>query len=125
MHVPTAGLLALGSLLQATFPVSQWYVGRWLADYSCGGSRGLGHSRPFTVFPFEPHGGTVACLIGVGRLDDKGFAAHCDCMATANDDQARHKAKMANHKAVQDQEVDGKTFERGLLIVHTGKGECR
>jgi len=37
----TAGLLALGSLRAATFPVSQWYQGLALADYSCGGSRGL------------------------------------------------------------------------------------
>jgi len=44
-------------------------------------------------------------------------------MATANDEQARHKAKMANRKAVQDKEVAGKTIEKGLLIVHTGKGK--
>ena len=36
---------------------------------------------------------------------------------------ARHKAKMAKRKAVQDAEVAGKTVERGLLIVHTGKGK--
>jgi adenosylcobinamide kinase/adenosylcobinamide-phosphate guanylyltransferase len=48
----TAGLLALGSSLSATFPVSQWYFGLQLTDYSCGGSRGfedridpLPHSR--------------------------------------------------------------------------------
>ena len=70
-----------------------------------------------------PVRGTVARLIGVARLDDKAFAAHCDCMATANDEQARHKAKMANRKAVQDKEVAGKTIEKGLLIVHTGKGK--
>ena len=39
------------------------------------------------------------------------------------DEQARHKAKMANRKAVQDKEVAGKTVEKGLLIVHTGKGK--
>src|SRR6266478_629803 len=44
-------------------------------------------------------------------------------MATANDEEARHKAKMANRKAVQDKEVAGKTIEKGLLIVHTGKGK--
>lgn len=38
----TAGLLALGSQRQATFPVSQWCVGLQLTDYSCGGSRGFG-----------------------------------------------------------------------------------
>ena len=42
--------------------------------------------------------------------------------ATAEDD-ARHKAKMANRKAIQDAEVAGKTVEKGLLIVHTGKGK--
>jgi cob(I)alamin adenosyltransferase len=44
-------------------------------------------------------------------------------MAPANDEAARHKAKMANRKAVQDKEVAGKTAEKGLLIVHTGKGK--
>jgi cob(I)alamin adenosyltransferase len=44
-------------------------------------------------------------------------------MATANDEEARHKAKMAHRKAVQDKEVAGKTVEKGLLIVHTGKGK--
>src|SRR6266699_2080187 len=39
------------------------------------------------------------------------------------DEQARHKAKMANRKAVQDAEVADKTVEKGLLIVHTGKGK--
>jgi len=67
--------------------------------------------------------GTVARLIGAGRLDDKGFADHCAGMTTANDDDARHKAKMANRKAAQDKEVAAKTIEKGLLIVHTGKGK--
>jgi cob(I)alamin adenosyltransferase len=44
-------------------------------------------------------------------------------MTTEIDDDARHKAKMANRKAVQDAEVAGKTIEKGLLIVHTGKGK--
>lgn len=35
----------------------------------------------------------------------------------------RHKAKMANRKAAQDKEVALKTVEKGLLIVHTGKGK--
>ena len=39
------------------------------------------------------------------------------------DEDARHKAKMANRKAIQDAEVAGKTVEKGLLIVHTGKGK--
>jgi len=38
-------------------------------------------------------------------------------------DTDRHKAKMANRKAAQDAEVAGKTIEKGLLIVHTGKGK--
>src|SRR5215468_3849683 len=62
-------------------------------------------------------------LIGASRLADKGFADHCGCMATANDEAERHKAKMAHRKAVQDKEVSGKTIEKGLLIVHTGKGK--
>ena len=38
-------------------------------------------------------------------------------------DAERHRAKMAKRKAVQDQEVAGKTVEKGLLIVHTGTGK--
>ena len=44
-------------------------------------------------------------------------------MAEIAEDAERHKAKMANRKAVQDAEVAGKTVEKGLLIVHTGKGK--
>ncbi len=39
------------------------------------------------------------------------------------EEAARHKAKMANRKARQDAEVAAKTVEKGLLIVHTGKGK--
>ena len=35
----------------------------------------------------------------------------------------RHRAKMAKRKAVQDDEVAGKTIEKGQLIVHTGTGK--
>jgi cob(I)alamin adenosyltransferase len=42
-------------------------------------------------------------------------------MTTPTDD--RHKAKMENRKAVQDAEVASKSIEKGLLIVHTGKGK--
>jgi cob(I)alamin adenosyltransferase len=44
-------------------------------------------------------------------------------MTEAIDEAQRHKAKMANRKAAQDAEVAGKTVEKGLLIVHTGKGK--
>ncbi len=44
-------------------------------------------------------------------------------MTSETDEEVRHKAKMANRKAVQDAEVAGKTIEKGLLIVHTGKGK--
>lgn len=44
-------------------------------------------------------------------------------MAADTDEEARHKAKMANRKAVQDAEVASKTVQKGLLIVHTGKGK--
>jgi cob(I)alamin adenosyltransferase len=36
---------------------------------------------------------------------------------------ARHRAKMAKRKAVQDAEVAEKTIEKGLLLVHTGPGK--
>ena len=42
---------------------------------------------------------------------------------TDRKDSARHKAKMANRKAVQDAEVASKTIEKGLLMVHTGTGK--
>jgi len=38
-------------------------------------------------------------------------------------DLERHRAKMAKRKEVQDAEVAEKTVEKGLLIVHTGKGK--
>lgn len=44
-------------------------------------------------------------------------------MTTDQDDAARHKAKMANRKAIQDKEVAEKIAEKGLLVVHTGKGK--
>ena len=44
-------------------------------------------------------------------------------MTAETDEDARHKAKMANRNAVQDAEVAAKTIEKGLLIVHTGKGK--
>jgi cob(I)alamin adenosyltransferase len=40
------------------------------------------------------------------------------------DEDRRHKEKMAKRKAVQDAEVAGKTISsKGLLIVHTGSGK--
>ena len=42
---------------------------------------------------------------------------------TESAEDARHKAKMENRKSVQDAEVASKTVEKGLLIVHTGKGK--
>ena len=38
-------------------------------------------------------------------------------------DAARHHEKMARKKAARDKIMAGKTIERGLLIVHTGKGK--
>ncbi len=38
-------------------------------------------------------------------------------------DPDRHRAKMEKRKAVQDREVAGKTLEKGLLVVHTGRGK--
>jgi cob(I)alamin adenosyltransferase len=42
---------------------------------------------------------------------------------TDSTEDARHKAKMENRKAAQDAEVAAKSIEKGLLIVHTGKGK--
>ncbi len=45
-------------------------------------------------------------------------------MTTPPDPEAdRHRAKMANRKAVQDAEVASKTIEKGLLMVMTGPGK--
>ena len=44
-------------------------------------------------------------------------------MTADSEDGARHRAKMEKRKAVQDAEVAEKTVEKGLLIVHTGKGK--
>ena len=44
-------------------------------------------------------------------------------MTDTPQDAERHKAKMANRKAAQDAEVADKKIEKGLLIVHTGKGK--
>jgi cob(I)alamin adenosyltransferase len=38
-------------------------------------------------------------------------------------DSARHHEKMAKKKAARDKIMAGKTIEKGLLIVHTGKGK--
>jgi len=42
---------------------------------------------------------------------------------TDETDLARHHEKMAKKKAARDKIMAGKTIERGLLIVHTGKGK--
>ena len=39
------------------------------------------------------------------------------------EDNARHHEKMAKKKAARDKIMAGKTIEKGLLIVHTGKGK--
>ncbi|MGP2493053.1 cob(I)yrinic acid a,c-diamide adenosyltransferase [Mesorhizobium sp. PUT5] len=41
----------------------------------------------------------------------------------SDEEAARHRAKMARRKQVQDAEVAGKTVEKGLLIVNTGPGK--
>ncbi|MEL7303489.1 MAG: cob(I)yrinic acid a,c-diamide adenosyltransferase [Pseudomonadota bacterium] len=43
--------------------------------------------------------------------------------ADATGDAARHNAKMAKKKAARDKIMATKTVERGLVIVHTGKGK--
>src|ERR1700722_11721994 len=39
------------------------------------------------------------------------------------DEAARHRAKMAKRKAVQDAEVASKTVAKGLLMINTGPGK--
>ena len=40
-----------------------------------------------------------------------------------SEDLEKHAAKMAKKKAARDKIMEGKTEERGLVIVHTGKGK--
>lgn len=65
----TVGLLALGSVCWAAFPVSQWHFDQTLADYSCGGSCGVAQTGlPHSHFILLR--GTVPNLIevaGAGR----------------------------------------------------------
>jgi cob(I)alamin adenosyltransferase len=42
---------------------------------------------------------------------------------TEEDDNTRHHEKMAKKKAARDKIMASKTIEKGLLIVHTGKGK--
>lgn len=44
-------------------------------------------------------------------------------MSENTEDLARHAEKMAKKKAARDKIMAGKTTERGLIIVHTGKGK--
>ena len=44
-------------------------------------------------------------------------------MTESDDEASRHRVKMQKRKAVQDAETASKTVEKGLLIVHTGKGK--
>jgi cob(I)alamin adenosyltransferase len=44
-------------------------------------------------------------------------------MSPPTAEDTRHKEKMEKRKAAQDAEVASKTIEKGLLIVHTGKGK--
>ena len=44
-------------------------------------------------------------------------------MTDENDDIARHNAKMAKKKQARDRIMATKTDEKGLVIVHTGKGK--
>ncbi|MBL6958803.1 MAG: cob(I)yrinic acid a,c-diamide adenosyltransferase [Rhodospirillales bacterium] len=44
-------------------------------------------------------------------------------MSDSDDINARHNTKMAKKKAARDKIIASKTIEKGLLIVHTGKGK--
>jgi cob(I)alamin adenosyltransferase len=44
-------------------------------------------------------------------------------MTDEHDENARHHDKMAKKKAARDKIMAGKTIEKGLLVVHTGKGK--
>ena len=44
-------------------------------------------------------------------------------MTDKPDDTERHNVKMAKKKAARDRIMESKTIEKGLIIVHTGKGK--
>ena len=44
-------------------------------------------------------------------------------MTDQDDDISRHNSKMAKKKAARDRIMSTKTEEKGLIIVHTGKGK--
>ena len=46
-----------------------------------------------------------------------------DCVHTEEEINRRHNEKMARRKAARERMLATKTEERGLLIVHTGKGK--
>ena len=46
-----------------------------------------------------------------------------DAMTSNSEDIDRHNAKMAKKKNARDKIMAGKTIEKGLIIVHTGKGK--
>ena len=58
---------------------------------------------------------TLEMLCGAARPDGDGWVM--------TDDLERHKIKMAKKKVVRDKIMATKTEEKGLVIVHTGKGK--
>ena len=55
--------------------------------------------------------------------DARSQAAREDARPDAAGDDARHAAKMAKKKAARDRIMATKTEERGLVVVHTGRGK--
>jgi cob(I)alamin adenosyltransferase len=51
------------------------------------------------------------------------MSAHDTLGSEERDHAARHREKMRKRKMAQDSEVAAKTLEKGLLIVHTGRGK--
>jgi cob(I)alamin adenosyltransferase len=51
------------------------------------------------------------------------MSAHDTLDLEGRDHAARHREKMRKRKEAQDSEVAAKTLEKGLLIVHTGRGK--
>ena len=57
------------------------------------------------------------------KMADKTNATKKTASQSADEDIARHNRKMARKKEVRDKIMSTKTEERGLVIVHTGKGK--
>src|SRR5690348_12245602 len=109
------------------FPTHRQWLRGWSWPLTVAGAApalGFGPSPAFPLGACKSAPPRASNSLGVPPVSNRSVDAERTIQMTGErDESARHKAKMANRKAVQDKEVAGKTVEKGLLIVHTGKGK--